>query len=79
VLFLSSGLIARLPRQPQPPVQVSQSQGFKYFALVGPLLEGLHRHATERDQAGNRQLFYDPYAALLLFYFFNPPEPRPDG
>jgi len=47
-------------------------QGFKYFRLLGPLFAHLHRAATERDRAGNRQLFYDQYASLLLLYFFNP-------
>src|SRR3989441_11583822 len=47
-------------------------QGFKYFRLLGPLFDHLHRAATQRDRAGNRQLFYDQYAALLLLYFFNP-------
>jgi hypothetical protein len=54
------------------PVQASQLQGFKYFRLLGPLLERLRDHATARDRAGNRLLFYDQYAALLLLYFFNP-------
>ncbi|HAH46753.1 MAG: hypothetical protein CME32_30245 [Gimesia sp.] len=27
---------------------------------------------TERDKAGNRQLFYDQYCALQLLYLFNP-------
>ncbi len=27
---------------------------------------------TARDKAGNRELFFDQYAALLLLYFFNP-------
>ena len=47
-------------------------QGFKYFRLLGPLFDHLHHAATERDRAGNRQLFYDQYASLLLLYFFNP-------
>src|SRR5260370_41811814 len=47
-------------------------QGFKYFRLLGPLFDHLHLAATERDRAGNRQLFYDQYASLLLLYFFNP-------
>jgi hypothetical protein len=47
-------------------------QGFKYVRLVGQLLERLHGAATERDRAGNRQLFYDHYATLLLLYFFTP-------
>src|SRR5215510_2060874 len=47
-------------------------QGFKYFRLLGPLFEQLRRAASERDRAGNRQLFYDQYASVLLLYFFNP-------
>ncbi|MDC0934827.1 IS4 family transposase [Pirellulales bacterium] len=37
-----------------------------------PLLEQLHDAGTERDRAGNRVLFYDGYASMLLLYFFNP-------
>jgi hypothetical protein len=43
--------------------------------LVQPALEligRLHDDGTERDRAGNRRLFYDQYAALLLMYFCNP-------
>ena len=47
-------------------------QGFKYFRLLGPLFDHLRLAATERDRAGNRRLFYDQYASLLLLYFFNP-------
>src|SRR5262249_338961 len=47
-------------------------QGCKYFRLLGPLFDHLHLAATERDRAGNRQLFYDQDASLLLRYFFNP-------
>jgi hypothetical protein len=61
-----------MPRQRQPAPQPQRLQGFKYFALLRPLLEHLHSHATERDTAGNRLLHYDQYAALLLLYFFNP-------
>lgn len=39
--------------------------GFTYFRLLSPLLDHLHRAATERDRARNRQLFYDQYASLL--------------
>jgi hypothetical protein len=44
--------------------------GFKYLRLLGPLFAHLHRAATERDRARHRQLFSDPYASLLLLYFF---------
>jgi DDE family transposase len=47
-------------------------QGFKYVRLVGTLLQALHEAGTERDRAGNRQLFYDQFARLLLLYFFTP-------
>src|ERR1051325_4128448 len=53
-------------------VQAKHLQGFKYFKLLNPLLQRLHDLGTERDKAGNRQLFFDQYAALLLLYFFNP-------
>jgi Transposase DDE domain len=46
--------------------------GGKYLRLVGTLLEALHEVGTARDRAGNRQLFYDQYATLLLLYFFTP-------
>jgi hypothetical protein len=47
-------------------------EAFKYFDLLQPLLEKLHDAGTERDRAGNRVLFYDQYASMILLYFFNP-------
>lgn len=47
-------------------------EGLKYFALIDGMLERLRRVGCERDVAGNRQLYFDQYAALLLLYFFNP-------
>ena len=61
-----------MPRPPKPPVAAKDLQGFKYFDMVLPLLATLHDAGTARDRAGNRQLFFDQYAALLLLYFFNP-------
>jgi hypothetical protein len=55
-----------------PPITEETLQGFKYFRLLGPLFGHLQTSGTERDRAGNRQLFYDQYASLLLLYFFNP-------
>lgn len=49
-----------------------QLQGFKYFKMLGPLLKRLHGQGAERDKSGNRRLHFDHYAALVLFYFFNP-------
>jgi len=59
-------------RKPKPPVAAQDLQGFKYFEMVRPLLARLHEDGTAADRAGNRQLFFDQYAALLLLYFFNP-------
>ncbi|MCK4375357.1 MAG: IS4 family transposase, partial [Candidatus Brocadiae bacterium] len=42
--------------------------GYKFFRRVRRLLESLHHCAGHR----NRRLHYDDYAALVLFYFFNP-------
>src|SRR5262245_33194210 len=61
-----------MARTCQPPVAAKDWQGFKYLALVLPLLARLRDAGTQRDKATNRQLFYDQYAALLLLYFFNP-------
>jgi Transposase DDE domain len=51
---------------------VAVINGFKYVRLVDTLLQALQEVGTERDRAGNRQLFYDQYATLLLLYFFTP-------
>jgi hypothetical protein len=53
-------------------VRAKAIQGLKYFKLLGPLFDRLHDDATARDHAGNRRLFYDHYACLLLLFFFNP-------
>lgn len=58
--------------QPQTPVRAKDLKGLKYFKVLGALLDRLHDHATARDHAGNRRLFYDQYACLLLLFFFNP-------
>src|SRR3989442_15199460 len=54
------------------PVIAQNLPGLQYFRLLGPLFDHLHAVGTARDRAGNRQLFYDQYATLLLVYFFNP-------
>jgi hypothetical protein len=58
------------PRRPC--IRDKDLRGLKYFKLLGPLLDRLHDDATARDRAGNRRLFYDQYACLLLLFFFNP-------
>jgi Transposase DDE domain len=54
------------------PIRERDLQGLKYFRLLLPLTERLHDNATQRDRAGNRRLFFDQYACLLLLYYFNP-------
>jgi hypothetical protein len=54
------------------PIREKDVKGLKYFKVLAPLLERLHEDATARDRAGNRRLFYDQYACLILLYFFNP-------
>jgi len=66
-----SGILL-MAMKPRPPVQAGQLQGFKYFALVGPLLERLRPVGSDRDRAGNRDCFFDQYAGLFLLYFFSP-------
>lgn len=61
-----------MARKANPPIKVEDLQGFKYFDMVLPLLARLHDAGTADDKANNRRLFFDQYAALLLFYFFNP-------
>jgi hypothetical protein len=46
--------------------------GLKYFDRLTPLLERLRDVGAQRDRAGNRQLFFDPYCAYILLFLFNP-------
>jgi hypothetical protein len=39
---------------------------------VLPLLDRLHEVGTQRDTAGNRQLFFDDYVKLVLLYLITP-------
>lgn len=50
----------------------SQVAGFRYLDKFGPLFESLRGCGTEGDKAGNRRLYYDHYASLILLYFFTP-------
>jgi hypothetical protein len=58
------------PRKPQ--VTATNLQGLKYFKRLEPLFQPLHDVGTQRDHAGNRRLFFDHYASLILLSFFNP-------
>src|SRR5438552_1261994 len=54
------------------PIDPRKLQGFKYFELIDELLARLRPVGTERDRAGNRELFFDQYATLMVLYYFNP-------
>src|SRR5260370_700364 len=47
-------------------------QGGRLIRRFLPLVERLHLAGTQRDRAGNRQLFFDQYLSLVLLYFFTP-------
>src|SRR5436309_3295403 len=47
-------------------------RGTKYLGRVFPLLARLRSDGCARDKAGNRTLFYDQYASLLLLSMFSP-------
>jgi Transposase DDE domain len=53
-------------------LQPSEIEGLEYFDTLVPLLARLRDIGTQRDRAGNRQLFFDQYISLLLLYFFSP-------
>ena len=59
--------MAKSKTAPTPPLA-----GYKYFEQLDTLLAPLRPAGTARDTAGNRRLFFDQYAQLLLLYFFNP-------
>jgi hypothetical protein len=55
-----------------PPLATKKVSGLKYFKQLKPLLARLHDIGTESDRSGNRRLFFDDYAALILLSFFDP-------
>jgi len=63
-----SGMAARRANK----LRESDIIGLKYFDRLIPLLERLHDVGTQRDRAGNRQLFFDQYCAYILLFLFNP-------
>jgi Transposase DDE domain len=70
---LAAGSLRRLmAAKRRTPIRDRDLKGLKYFKILGSLLDRLHDNATARDHAGNRRLFYDQYACLLLLFFFNP-------
>lgn len=49
-----------------------QVRGMKYLRQLMPLLDRLHESGCARDRAGNRRLFFDQYASLVLLGLFTP-------
>jgi hypothetical protein len=56
----------------KPPLATKKVSGLKYFKQLKPLLARLHDIGTESDRSGNRRLFFDDYASLILLSFFDP-------
>ncbi len=56
----------------KPHIVAKDIQGLKYFQQLQPLFAPLHEVGTDSDRSGNRQLFFDQYASLILLFFFNP-------
>ncbi len=44
----------------------------KHLVRLLPLFARLHEVGTARDKAGNRELFFDDYAAMVMLYLFSP-------
>jgi hypothetical protein len=61
-----------MARKKKRKIQERDLEGFKYLELLEPFLERLCGVGTERDRAGNRDLYFDQYTALILLYFFSP-------
>jgi hypothetical protein len=64
--------MAERRRKERKPSRSSDSlQGCRLLKPIKHLIERLHKVGTKRDRAGNRKLFFDQYASLLLLYFCN--------
>jgi hypothetical protein len=61
-----------MARKAKDKLRADQLRGAKYRGRVLPLLRKLHDDGCGRDRAGNRELFYDHYAALVLLSMFSP-------
>ena len=57
---------------PSQQLQEKDIVGLKYFDMLMPLLERLHKDGCQRDKAKQRELHYDQYCMLVLLYLFNP-------
>ena len=62
----------RKPRRRKAPIESGDIEGLRYFDQLAPMLERLRDVGTDRDKAGNRELFMDQYCLLVLLFLFNP-------
>lgn len=65
---MPDGSAHRGKRHKKNPIPENVLRGFKYFKVLSPILERLHSENNHH----NRELYFDQYIVLLLFYFFNP-------
>src|SRR6476646_4511790 len=49
-----------------------QIHGLKHFKRLAPLFARLHDVGCARDRAGNRELHFDGYCALVTLYLISP-------
>jgi Transposase DDE domain len=61
-----------MAESPDNPVPGQDLQGLKYLDKLLPLFDRLHDVGCQRDKAGNRQLHFDHYCALILLCLLNP-------
>ena len=48
-----------MAKKNKPRLRSEDVEGLKYLELLEPFLERLHNVSTERDVAGNRDLYFD--------------------
>jgi hypothetical protein len=65
-------MVGKRRRARPDPESPESLRGNRLIKPINHLIEKLHDVGTERDHAGNRKLFFDQYASLLLLYFFTP-------
>lgn len=65
---MSEGSVKKTKRHKREPIPESSLRGFKYFKVLTAILQRLRSEKAHH----NRELYFDQYIALLLFYFFNP-------
>ena len=58
--------------QPHEPLKEKDIVCLGHLKRVFTLLDALRDVGTERDTAGNRQLFFNDYCKLVLLYVWNP-------